>query len=77
MTDNPLRVADDASGDVRVIVTAGGQHWVVREVELSTYDRRTRSLVFLTDGAMRRVRNYPVNWRQCSDAELLAISERR
>jgi hypothetical protein len=52
--------------------------WIVVEIRDAPYDRRDgRSLVFSTDGVMRRVRNYPPNWFQLSDAELMQLSSAR
>jgi hypothetical protein len=49
--------------------------WLVYELPPSDYDRReTPSLIFESEGAMRRVRNYPADWRTLSDAELFALS---
>jgi hypothetical protein len=36
--------------------------------------RRAPSLVFESDGAVRRVRHYPENWRALSDEALFALS---
>lgn len=39
-------------------------------------DRRSgRSLVFESDGAVRRVRNYPEEWHTLSDEELARLVE--
>jgi hypothetical protein len=47
----------------------------VQEIRHWGYDRRaSSSLVFTGDDAMRRVRNYPANWIELSDAELIALS---
>ncbi|HKW49646.1 MAG TPA: hypothetical protein VJN70_19470 [Gemmatimonadaceae bacterium] len=55
-------------------VTRDGMLWLVYEF-LSEFDRRqTPSLVFESEAAVRRVRNYPNNWRTLNDAELLALS---
>lgn len=52
-------------------------HWVIVEIRDAPYDRRgNRSLVFSTDGVMRRVRDFPANWFTLSDAELLELSTR-
>jgi hypothetical protein len=49
--------------------------WVVVEIRDRFYDRRdSRSLVFLSDGVMRRVRNYPPNWFDLADSDLLILS---
>jgi hypothetical protein len=52
-----------------------GGAWLVQEIRDWGYDRRASfSLVFTNDNVMRRVRNYPPNWIELSDAELMAIS---
>ncbi len=71
-SDRPSTAATDS----RLIQDDLGNTWVVREVEQFAYDRRSRSLVFMTDGVMRRVRNYPPDWRNWSDEDLLAVSKR-
>ena len=61
---------------VRVIASEG-RHWIVRELPPRSLDRGVGSLVFVSDHAMRRVRDYPPDWFDCSDADLLAVSRRR
>ena len=52
--------------------------WVVFEIRNASYDRRDgRSLVFSTDGVMRRVRNFPTDWLELPDDALLELSYRR
>lgn len=64
-----------ASG--RVVHTDDGQ-WTVYELENGPYDRRSGpSLIFESDGVLRRVRDYPATWRELSDADLMAVSWRR
>lgn len=61
----------------RTIETDDGQ-WRVYELESGPYDRRSgRSLIFESDGVLRRVRDYPEEWRGLSDAELMEVSWRR
>jgi hypothetical protein len=57
---------------------ASGRQWRVFEVpEQGTAERRwPPSLVFESDAAIRRVRDFPTNWRALSDAELDALSWR-
>ncbi len=51
--------------------------WHVYE-QPSSYDRRNSpDLVFESASVIRRVRNYPDNWADLSDEELLAISWNR
>lgn len=66
-----LRVAR-ASG--RIVAAPDGAMWRVFEL-VAAYDRRGPSLVFETEGVMRRVRIYPSDWRTLSDRDLLALSE--
>ena len=54
-----------------------GVLWLAYELPASPFDRRaTASLVFESDAMMRRIRNYPADWRQLDDAELFALSWR-
>lgn len=60
----------------RIVVDPQGRQWTVRELEGPSYDRRTtaRSLVFVCDDAMRRVRNYPADWFDWSNDALYGLS---
>ena len=61
---------------IRVINTVDTE-WRVYE-QVPGYDRRRRpDLVFESDGVIRRVRNYPPNWVELSDEELLTVSWER
>jgi len=54
-----------------------GQTWLVSERPFSEYDRRSgSSLIFSSELAVRRVRDYPVDWYALSDSELAALSWR-
>ncbi|MEP6732279.1 MAG: hypothetical protein ABJE10_16660 [bacterium] len=54
---------------------ADGNRWTVHEQAFADYDRRSgMSLIFASESAVRRVRDYPANWRLLSDAELLMLS---
>jgi hypothetical protein len=54
-----------------------GQIWLVSEQPFSEYDRRSgTSLIFSSELAVRRVRNYPSDWYTLSDAALVALSWR-
>jgi len=49
--------------------------WRVYELPPAPFDRRgSSSLVFESEGAVRRVRNFPTNWRALNDNELFALS---
>jgi hypothetical protein len=59
----------------RTYVDADGQCWLVSEQKFSEYDRRSgHSLIFASDLAVRRVRNYPPDWASLPDSELAALS---
>lgn len=54
-----------------------GQTWLVSERPFSEYDRRSGfSLIFASELAVRRVRDYPSDWFSLSDADLAALSWR-
>jgi hypothetical protein len=60
---------------IRRFLGADGREWRVREVA-STYDRRrTKSLIFDTFDAARRVRQYPANWYELTDADLAKLGQ--
>ena len=49
--------------------------WLVYELPPTPFDRRTTpSLVFESEGVVRRVRDFPATWRMLSEAELFALS---
>lgn len=56
---------------VRVVSSADGRHWIVRE------DGATSSLLFASNRVVRRVRDYPADWFDWPDDDLLAVSRRR
>ena len=59
----------------RTFIDAEGARWVVYEQSFADYDRRSgMSLIFSSESVVRRVRNYPANWHELSDEELLALS---
>lgn len=56
-------------------IPADGALWLVYELLPAPYDRRqSPSLIFESDAVVRRVRDYPANWRELSDDDLLALS---
>lgn len=66
-----VREAQRAARQLR----AAGTVWLVYELRALPLDRRTSaSLIFESDSAIRRVRNYPENWRELSDVALFALS---
>jgi hypothetical protein len=59
----------------RAVRDEQGFTWFVQEIRDWGYDRRASlSLVFTSDDVMRRVRDYPPNWIELSDDELIAVS---
>lgn len=76
-TGRPQSARARGLASARVVQTDDAQ-WRVYEMESGPYDRRSgRSLIFESDGVLRRVRDYPVEWRELSDAELMEVSWRR
>ena len=71
--EHPLR-SDEGR---RTFTDEEGILWDVREVKNPDYDRRGgKSLLFDSVHAFRRVRQYPDNWMDLTDAELAEISRR-
>ena len=67
--------AREAEAVEREFVDADGTQWRVREMPFSQYDRRRGcSLIFWSEGAVRRVRDYPTDWHELSDIELGLLS---
>jgi hypothetical protein len=56
-----------------------GEAWTVREETRGHhYDRRARpDLIFESPAIVRRVRDYPENWFDLTDEELMAVSQHR
>ena len=66
---------DNDTPPTRSFLDADGAHWLVYEQAFSDYDRRSgMSLIFSSDAAVRRVRDYPANWFDLADEELAALS---
>ena len=59
----------------RTFLDADGVHWLVYEQAFADYDRRSgQSLIFSSDAAVRRVRDYPSDWFALSEEDLVALS---
>ncbi|MEO8619531.1 MAG: hypothetical protein ABI625_00620 [bacterium] len=59
----------------RSFLDSDGSHWLVYEQPFADYDRRSgMSLIFSSEAAVRRVRDYPADWFNLSDEELVALS---
>lgn len=56
-----------------------GRHWEVREVEerAPTDGALAHSLLFVAYDTIRRVRQYPADWRELPPEELYRLSWRR
>ena len=58
-----------------LVITIDHEQWRIYELAPASYDRRAgNTLVFESEGVMRRVRNFPDDWRKLSPAALLALS---
>lgn len=59
-------------------VDSTGRQWEVREIPATAGERATcaASLLFETEGLIRRVRRYPANWSELPASELEALSWR-
>jgi hypothetical protein len=52
-----------------------GVPWLVYELPAQAFDRRNSpSLVFESERVVRRVRNFPADWRTIRDADLWMLS---
>lgn len=59
----------------RIFRDAEGVEWCVTEERFGEYDRRRgASLIFSSESVVRRVRDYPAEWRGLSEVALLALS---
>jgi hypothetical protein len=80
MTVSRERADVQSPGDearVRSFTDDLGQTWLVSERPYSEYDRRSgSSLIFASELAVRRVRDYPSDWFALSDRDLAALSWR-
>lgn len=66
-----LRAARRAAREIFI----DGMPWLVYELPPAPFDRRsTPSLVFEAENTVRRVRAYPVDWRDLSEHDLFALS---
>ena len=69
MTHNAIGAAN------ALIIIVDHEEWRIYELAPGALDRRgSNTLIFESDGVIRRVRNYPANWRELSHAELLSLS---
>jgi hypothetical protein len=69
--------SSDEQTRIRSFTDDLGQTWLVSERPFSEYDRRSgSSLIFSSELAVRRVRDYPSDWFRLSDPDLAALSWR-
>lgn len=67
--------SSDAARAERSFIDSEGTRWRVYEQPFADYDRRSgMSLIFASEGAVRRVRNYPASRMDISDGELERLS---
>lgn len=67
--------ASDARSAKRTFIDVDGIRWHVYEQPFSDYDRRRgMSLIFASEAAVRRVRDYPPDWMAISDVDLIRLS---
>lgn len=73
--NRPDTSAEHEKPGERIFQDADGSRWRVYEQAFSGYDRRTgTSLIFASEAAVRRVRDFPSDWLTLSDEELLSLS---
>ena len=69
MTNN-----DTGAGNA-LVITIDHEEWRIYELPPSSYDRRgSNTLIFESDGVMRRVRSFPADWRELDVDALLSLS---
>ena len=67
--------ADPSDHRERVFVDDDGTRWQVSERPFADYDRRRGvSLIFASDAAVRRVRDFPADWYSLSIEALIRLS---
>ena len=73
MADTPISPLRTAQREARRLLIEGDT-WLVYELPLAFDRRSSPSLIFEHPASVRRVRNYPADWRTLTDAELVALS---
>ena len=69
MTNNEIGAAN------ALVIMIDHEEWRIYELAPPSYDRRgANTLVFESDGFMRRVRRFPANWRELGPDALIALS---
>lgn len=73
-SSHSLKMLREAQQTARRVMV-DGVLWLVYELQARQFDRRgTTSLVFESEMAVRRVRDFPTNWRMLTDEQLLTLS---
>ena len=73
-SSHSFKALRDAQQSARQLIIEGAL-WLVYELPPVTLDRRSSpSLVFESETAVRRVRDFPADWRKLSDDDLFALS---
>ncbi len=73
--DRVASSADSGAHPGRTFLDVEGTRWQVYEQSFGDYDRRSgMSLIFASEAAVRRVRDFPSDWRLLTDEALLALS---
>ncbi len=75
--ENEFRRARDHALNSARRLSVEGRVWLVYELGATEYDHRGPALIFESDTAVRRVRNFPSSWRELSDEELETVSNSR
>lgn len=75
----PVPAGDDRGARRRSIVDpVDGTRWtIVERAPAGEHAAGERSLYFVGDGIFRRIRIFPVNWAELSDADLAALGRTR
>jgi hypothetical protein len=65
----------ETGAETALVIKIDHEEWRVYELGPASYDRRGgNTLIFESDGVMRRVRSFPKGWRALSIEALLALS---
>ena len=76
MPGYPFGTVEDRRATAREYVDAGGSGWRVYELPAVAADHALQQpcLIFENHGVIRRVHDFPEDWRALTDAELSAVS---
>ena len=67
--------SNGTGADNALVISIDNEEWRIYELLPVSYDRRAcNTLVFESEGVMRRVRTFPDNWRELPAKALLALS---